>query len=98
MIKPKEWKKLKAGDLLYIAPPRSTCIKTAKINEVNDNYITIKYDNGGACRVYPPRTHIFFVNKNDAIECLMLFVKNEIKKQEEILLKLQNQLEKDNGK
>lgn len=97
MITPKEWEKLKAGDLLYIAPPRSTCIKTAKINEVNDNYITIKYDNGGAYRVYPPRTHIFFVNKNDAIECLMLFVKNEIKKQEEILMKLQNQWEKEDG-
>ena len=39
-----------------------------------------------------------FAKKFMLLDCLMLFVKNEIKKQEEILLKLQNQLEKDNGK
>ena len=96
MITPKEWKKLKVGDLLYIANTPSPHIKTAKINEINDNCITIENDNGGNRWIYPPRVMNYFCKKNDAIKYLMLVVKHKIKKQQEILLKLQNQWEKEN--
>lgn len=97
MITPEEWKKLKVGDLLYIAIAPSTRIKTAKINEINDNCITIENDNGGTRWIYPPHVMNYFCKKNDAIKYLMLVVKHKIKKQQEILLKIQNQLEKENG-
>ena len=97
MITPEEWKKLKVGDLLYIAIAPSTRIKTAKINEINDNCITIENDNGGNRWICPPHVMNYFCKKNDAIKYLMLVVKHKIKKQQKILLKLQNQLEKENG-
>lgn len=98
MITFDEWEKLKVGDLLYIAIAPSTNIKTAKINGINGNCITIENDNGGTRWIYPPHVMNYFCKKNDAIKHLMLVVKHKIKKQEEILLKLQNQLEKENGK
>ncbi|MCX8656545.1 hypothetical protein J4T76_10035 [Gilliamella sp. B3022] len=102
MITPEEWKKLKVGDLLYLAAPSlsSTRIKTKKISQIDDECIIIK-NNDRTSWIRPLWTGNYFCKKNDAIEHLMSSVINQFKKREEkfqkTLQKLQNQLERENG-